>query len=114
MRIALLVPVLLSAMLAAAHFYRSGIVALTLLSLLLPGLLFYRKPVSVRIVQFFLILATAEWGRTLLKFIRVYQENGLSWYRLAGILGSVIIVTAASALVFRTRALRTHYNMTEE
>ncbi len=114
MRIVLLLPVLLSAMLAAAHFCRSGIVALALLSFLLPGLLFYRKPISVRIMQVFLVLAAAEWGRTLLKFIQVYQDNGLSWHRLAVILGSVLICTAASALVFRSKTLRSHYNMTEE
>lgn len=114
MRIALLLPVLLSTLLVAAHFYRSGIVELALLSFLFPGLLFYRKPVSVRLVQAFLVLATAEWGRAMLKFIQLYQDNALSWHRLAVILGSVMLFTAASALVFRTRTLRTHYNMTKE
>lgn len=109
-----LLPVLLSVLTLSAHFYRAGMDVLVFMSMALPLLLMYRKPVTVRIVQIYLVLAAAEWARTMLTFIQVYESNGTSWHRLALILGTVLVFTAGSALLFQTKTLKRRYRMQED
>lgn len=106
-----LLPVLISTLLMSAHFYRAGLNVLAMLCLALPFLLFYRKPIAVRIIQSCLLIAAAEWVRSMLEFIQIYQDNGLAWSRLAIILGSVAVFTAGSVFVFQAPVLRRHYGI---
>jgi len=107
----LLSPVCLSFLVIGAHFYRAGLIVVAILCLLTPFVLFYRKPISVRIVQLCLFLAVVEWVRALVLFINIYHDNGIPWYRLACILGTVIVFTGCSTLVFRVKRLRRRYNL---
>jgi len=109
----LLLPVFLSSLVISAHFHRAGFFIVAIVCLLLPLILFYRKPFAVWIVQLFLCLSVIEWVRTLLSFIDIYQQNGMSWYRLSWILGIVIAITAGSTLVFRNKILRRRYSMSQ-
>ena len=102
-------PVFFSALLIAAHFFRSGFLLSAIVCLLLPLLLFTRNHWAPRLLTGFLLLSAAEWLRTMLVFIGHYQEAGVPWIRLAVILTSVSLVTALSALVFRTAGMRKRY-----
>jgi len=42
------------------------------------------------------------------------QSQGLPWLRLALILGLVALCTLLSALVFRTDALKSHFNLDKD
>jgi hypothetical protein len=102
-------PVILSSLLISAHFYRAGILPLSLVCLLFPLLLLSRNRWIPRLLTMFLLLSATEWLRTMLFFIEQYQDAGHSWTRLAIILTSVSLFTAFSALVFRTTPMKKRY-----
>jgi len=106
-----LLPIFVSTLLIAAHFYRSGSLLLTVGSLLILLLLFTKSHWTPRIISVFLLLSAAEWARTMLVFIEQYQEAGISWTRLAIILTSVSLFTALSPLAFRTTAMKNRYRL---
>ncbi len=106
-----LLPVFLSFLLVAAHFYRADLLAVAVLFLSAPVLLFFRRPFSARIIQALLILSAAEWSRTLFVLVQMRQHLELPWGRLALILATVILFTASCALLFRFSALRNHYKI---
>lgn len=109
MNIVRLIPVILSALLMAAHFSRADNFFLILLSLIAPFILLVRKPWAARAMQIALLLGALEWVRTLVVIARARLAVGEPWLRMAVILGVVALVTAGSALVFQTKALKTRY-----
>lgn len=109
MKILAFLPVVLSSLLAAAHFYRSGLTAAAAVSLLLPLLLLVRHRLVPRLLTLFLLVAGAEWLRTLYFLTGRYQEAGLPATRMTMILAAVSLVTVLSPLVFRTGAMRRRY-----
>lgn len=106
-----LLPVGLSALVLAAHFFRSGNVPLLLASLAMICLMFVRRSWAARVIQLGLLFGTIEWVRTLMLLIATRKELGQPYTRLGVILGAVAAVTAASALVFRTRRLRRRFRL---
>jgi hypothetical protein len=111
MNILRLLPVLVSFLVLAAHFLRSGNVAVVALCLALPLVLLVRRPWAARVVQLALLLGGLEWIRTLVALASHRQAMGEAWIRMAVILGAVGLVTLLSALVFRARALRERYRL---
>ena len=106
-----LVPVVLSVILLAAHFLYAGYSILVFIVLASLLILFIRKPWAARIIQIELVLGGIEWIRAALNYVEIRQANNMPWTRLAIILGSVALVTFASALVFRSRSLKERYGM---
>lgn len=106
MNLVRLLPVLLSSLLLAAHFFRFGHLFLVLLSLIFPALLWIRKRWAVRVVQGILVIGSIEWLRTLLVFVNIRIAVGEPWVRLVLILGTVAALTLASTFVFRLPALK--------
>ena len=105
----LLVPTGLSALVLAAHFLRAGNLVLLLASLFLVTLIFVRRPWAARLIQLGLLLGALEWLWTLVFLVGARRQSGQPFIRLAVILGVVTVVTGASTLCFRTRALRRHF-----
>ena len=106
-----LLPVSVSFLLLAAHFYRSGQAALAGLSVAVLALLWLKESWVVRFFQTALVLVALEWIRTLYFFAQMRIESGHPWTRLAIILGLVALLTALSALVFKARTLRSRYGL---
>ena len=106
-----LIPMIISALLIAAHFLRVNNLILVIVSLLLPLGLLVRHPLPARIVQGALVLATIEWLRTIFVFVSLRSKIGLPWTRLTIILGAVACFTFASALVFFSKALKERYGL---
>ena len=104
-----MLPVILSMVVLAAHFLRRGQLFLVCLSLALIGLLAVPRPWAARLLQIVLLLGAAEWVHTLTVLAGVRAEHDLPIARMAIILGTVAILTAASALLFRTRRARIHF-----
>lgn len=107
-----LLPVALSLLVLAAHFLFHGKQLLTLAALAMIGLLFGRRAWAARAVQVFLLLGTIEWVRTLILRVSERKALGQPYLRFACILGTVAVVTAASALMFRTARLRERFGLT--
>jgi hypothetical protein len=104
-----LLPVVLSFLLLAAHFYRAGLPLLMWLCVALPLLPLLRRAWVPTLLQALLVLGALEWLRTLWVFASMRVAFGEPWIRLALILGGVALFTALSGLVFRSRHLRSHY-----
>ena len=104
-----LLPVILSFLLIAAHFFRAGQVYLALFCVLILFLLIPKKTWVPRTFQVLLIVAALEWLRSLFMFVQMRIAFDAPWTRLAIILGTVALLTALSGLVFRGMALRKRY-----
>ena len=104
-----LLPVILSLLLLAAHFYRAGIMFLVICIPASALILFVRTQWVARVVQGILVLGGIEWIRTLITLVMLRQDMGRPWIRLVVILGAVAIMTISSALVFRLKSLRERY-----
>jgi hypothetical protein len=104
-------PVLISLLLIAAHFLRSGFFMLAGVSLAVPLLLFIPKRLPARIVQFCLIAASLEWCRTLFAIAQQRMAAGMPWTRLAGILAGVAVFTGISACVLYMQPLKLRYKL---
>lgn len=105
-----LLPVILSLLLLAAHFYRAGILPVAGLCLALPALLFFRQRWVPWVMQGALVLGALEWLLSLYRFASLRIALEQPWTRLAIILGSVALFTALSSLVFRNRAVKQRYS----
>ena len=99
-------PVVLSTLVLAAHFFRSGDLPLVAVALGLPFLLLAGRRWSARAVQAGLVLGAVEWVRTLAHFAGQRTEVGQPWGRLAVILGGVAALTALAALAVRVPPAR--------
>jgi hypothetical protein len=105
-----LLPVFISFLLLAAHFFRAGQVVISIILLSLLSLLFLRNAWVPRVIQLILLLGTVEWLRTIYSVAQVRIELGMPWMRMATILGVVALFTALSCLVFRSGALRKKFS----
>lgn len=108
-----LLPVVLSLLPLAAHFYRGGLPAVTALCLALPLLLLLRRAWVPRLFQWLLLLGALEWLRSIYVLVSVRIAFEQPWARLALILGAVALFTLLSGLVFRNRALQRFYHSTQ-
>jgi len=113
MNLVRLTPVFLSVLLLGAHLFRAGQSVLVLLTLIVPLVLFVRRPWAVRIVQIELIIGAIEWIRTTFILAMARESLGLPWSRLVVILGSVTLLTLFSVLVFESDSLRNRYEASQ-
>jgi hypothetical protein len=105
----LLLPVVLSLAVLAAHFWRHDQPMLVFLAVALIGLTAVPRLWAARLLQVALLLGAAEWVRTTFVLARIRTEHGLPATRMVIILAAVATLTAASALVFRTRSARARF-----
>lgn len=109
-----LVVVVLSLLVLAAHFLRSGNVLIVAGVLVVAGLLFVRKPWAARAAQVTLGVGVIEWVWTLVVKTSERMQVGDPYLRLVIILGSVAAVTTLAALSFESKGLRRVYRLDEE
>ena len=103
------IPIVLSLILLAAHFLRSGGLLIAIGALGLLALLAVRRAWVARVMQVVLALGGLEWLRTLVRLAMHRSEQGEPFLRMALILGAVATVTLVSALLFETPKLRRFY-----
>jgi hypothetical protein len=99
----------LALLLLAAHFYRSGAMVPTGLSLAAIALLFVRSSWSRRALQLVLVLGALEWVRTAFRIAEVRALHEAPWLRMALILGAVATLTTVAAALLQTPALERHF-----
>lgn len=107
-----LLPVILSALLMAAHFSRADQTGLAIVGLLIPFLLLIKRRWVAIVFQVLLLLSAIEWIHTTQRIVQIRQANGEDWTRLVIILGSVALFTALSALVFESKRLKQRFRDT--
>jgi len=106
-----LLPVFISLLLLAAHFFRAGQTVLAVAPLILFMLLILREKWVPWLIQLALVLGAVEWLRTLVSVAQIRMEYDMPWVRMAVILGAVALFTAFSSLVFRSKGLRKRYSI---
>ena len=111
MNIIRLLPIFISSLLIAAHFLRSGMLFLVCCSLAFPFFLLFPKKWAARTVQFCLLVAMLEWLRTMFNIVSQRIDIGMPWVRLVIIMGSVALLTGASACIFLMKSLRDRYEL---
>jgi len=105
-----LLPVFISFLMLAAHFFRAGQTPIVILLMSTLFLLLVRRNWVPWLIQLILVLAAVEWLRTLFVIAQVRIHMGEPWIRMAMILGAVALLTVLSGLVFRTAALQAWYS----
>lgn len=106
-----LLPTVLSMLVLGAHLLRLSVplgAAVIFVAGLL-GLLAVPRRWAARVVQVVLVLGALEWLRTLLALVETRQQTGQPYVRLVVILGVVIAVSLAAALLFETPRLRRRF-----
>ena len=106
-----LFPVVLSYLLMAAHLFRGHHDLLMALAALAPLLLMIPRPWVARVMQVGLVIATAEWLRTIVFLVQERMAFGQPYARMALILGAVALITMGSAFVFHRDALSRRYKL---
>lgn len=102
-------PVVLSALLIAAHYLRAGSLVTVALCLAAPMLLFVRRAWVPRLMQGGLVFSVFVWLWTAWEIVQLRMALGAPWAAAAIILGCVAAWTGGSALLFETRVLRRRY-----
>ena len=109
MKILYFIIIVFSLLILGAHFLRYGNEIGVALSVAPIALLFVRKPWAARVVQVILALGAIEWATTLVGLVQMRIAQGMPATRLAIILGTVVVVTVASALLFETQTMKRVY-----
>lgn len=95
--------VILCALLMGAHGLRAGHYVLVGLSLACPLLLMWPHPRATQLLQVALVLAAAEWIRTLVRIAALRQAQEAPWGRMAIILGTVAALNGLAVVVLRLK-----------
>ena len=101
MKSARIVLIVLALVILAAHFSRAGADLVAGLVLVVPFLLFVRKPWAAWVLRIALLLGGLEWLRTLVRLVGERRAIGEDWIRLAVILCAVVLVTFLAAKAVR-------------
>ena len=110
-KVLIFIPIVLSLVVLGAHFMRYGNTLGMVAVLLLIGILFVRQQWAARLVQVALVLGTIEWVHTLYVMAQLRIAFGQPYTRLVLILGAVIAIALASALLFQTKELKNSYKL---
>ncbi|HSN51551.1 MAG TPA: hypothetical protein VLS87_03400 [Woeseiaceae bacterium] len=110
-RVLLYIPVVLSIIVLAAHFFRDGSYIGVFGALLLIALLFLRRPWVARVMQVVLVLGALEWLRTMYEIAQIRALHGEPYGRMLVILGFVCAVTLWSAVLFQSAVLKNIYGI---
>lgn len=110
-KVLLYIPIVLSLVVLGAHFMRYGSTLGVIGAAGLIVLLFVRQWWVARVVQIALVLGAIEWLHTLYEMLQLRMAFDQPYMRLVLILGTVIAVTLASALLFQTKDLKKIYRL---
>lgn len=106
-----LATIVLSLVVLGAHFLRYGNAIGVAASLGLIGLLVLRRAWVARLIQAALVIGAVEWIFTLYDLVQMRVAQGAPFGRMVIILGAVAVITAGSALIFQTRAMKQRYRI---
>lgn len=100
---------LIAVVLTAAHFLRIGNHLVLTLCLASPLLFFYKKRVSLLVLQCAAYVAAANWVWIVWELVAQRQQLGRPWLAAALILGAVAALTLAAGLLLNSRCLHERY-----
>jgi hypothetical protein len=104
-----IIPLVIAALLMAAHFLRAGDWGLVVVSLLVPLLLLRRRRSALSLVQALACFGAGVWGYTTLRLVEARIAAGMPWERMALILIGVALFTLWAALLLGSEKVRQEY-----
>ena len=104
-----IIPLIVSALLLAAHFLRQGNIWLVGLCLLILALLWIKKRWSLIVLQLFAYLGGLIWINTASTIIQQRLYLGEPWVRVAIILGVVASFSVLAGLLLNTAAVKERF-----
>lgn len=104
-------PMVLSLIILAAHFLRESSLGLVFLCLLCPFFLLIHERWSARVIQAVLLLGALVWIFSAFSIGQERMAAGRPFVRMAVILGSVALVSAASAFLFYLPSMKKRYKL---
>ena len=107
-----LIPVAVVCFILAAHFLRIRLLGPMVAAAALPLLLAIPRRWAARLLQTLLVAAAVFWLVLLARLAGIRQEMGLPWLRLAAILVSLSLATAAAALLLEGERPRRWFRQT--
>ena len=107
--LARVIPLVIAALLMAAHFLRDGSWGLMVVSLLVPLLLLRRKRSVLSLVQALVCFGAGVWGYATLRLVEARLAAGLPWERMALILIGVTLFSVWAALLLSSEKVRQKY-----
>jgi len=105
----LLLPICLSMLVLAAHFFRATQPIPTAIYVFLMFFLFMYRPINARLVQLALLMGTIEWISTAIALSAQRAAMGEPATRMLIILGSVAAVCFLSIFLFYTPTLKERF-----
>jgi hypothetical protein len=99
----------IAALLLGAHFLRAGSLLPMLVCAAAPLLFFYKRRLSLYLLQAGAYFGTATWLFAAWRLIELRQQFGRPWTAAAAILGAVALVTLVSGLLLNSRPMRDRY-----
>ena len=103
------VPLILTALLLGAHFWRSGNLILALVYGLFPLLLFIKQRWSWLAVQIFAYVGVIIWLYTTVAIVQERINWGLPWVRVVFILGGVALLSAWAGMLLNSPRVKARY-----
>lgn len=104
-----LIPIIVAALLLAAHFLRAGNFFASGVSLLAPLLLLVRERWSLVVLQVLAYVGAGFWLIATLEILQQRLALGLPWLRLVAILGGVTLFTIVAGLLLNSAAIKNRY-----
>lgn len=104
-----LTPVIVAALLLAAHFLRSGDFLAAIACLLAPLLLLVRERWSLIVLQVLAYVGAGLWLITTLEILQERLKLGLPWVRLVTILAAVTLFTVVAGLLLNSARVKNRY-----
>jgi len=98
-----------SLLLLAAHFSRNNLTVLSIIFLLLPLLMIIKKLWVKWVLEILLYAGSISWIYAISHYAKIREAIGLSWTRLAIILGVIALFTFLSGLLFEFKYLKNRY-----
>ncbi len=105
------IPLILSSILLAAHFYRSGHILLVLFCLGAPLLLLIKRPFTLILLQLYAYFGVATWIHTAITIAQRRMAIGYPWIKASFILGAVALFTLLSGLLLNSKTIKARYQM---
>ncbi|MGF1731416.1 hypothetical protein [Photobacterium kasasachensis] len=109
--VGLLLPVVLSFWLLAAHFLRMGNLYVFAALVSFPLLLVVKSAFVARLMQVSLVVASLTWMQITYQMLMTRMMMGDDWQRMTIIMGVVICFTLLSSCLFLHARLERHYGL---
>ena len=99
----------IAALLLGAHFFRAGNTLFVVLCLAASLLFFYKRRLSLVLLQLMAYGAAAIWLVAAVRLVEFRQQSGQPWTVAAIILGAVALFTLVAGLLLNSRAIAQRY-----